>query len=124
MFMRDDLQGLEISKRELRRLCDGSKAKKWGQAPLDTKVDGVNRSLTEKIDGVDKSLTEKIDGVVNKSLGEKIDGIGKRVDTQEFINRGVIIGLLLAILGGLAKVSRNTESHPNQVNPQSCHYQQ
>jgi hypothetical protein len=37
-------------------------------------------------------------------LDEKIDGIAKRVDTQEFINRGVVIGLVLAILGGFAKI--------------------
>jgi uncharacterized phage infection (PIP) family protein YhgE len=70
---------------------------------LDEKIDGVNKSLNEKIDGVNKSLNEKIDGV-NKSLGEKIDGIAKRVDTQEFINRGAIIGLLIALLGGFAKI--------------------
>jgi outer membrane murein-binding lipoprotein Lpp len=39
-----------------------------------------------------------------KTLEAKVDGLGKRVDTQEFINRGVIIGLLLAILGGFAKI--------------------
>ncbi|KJH72281.1 hypothetical protein [Aliterella atlantica] len=37
-------------------------------------------------------------------LAEKVDGISKRVDTQEFINRGVIIGLIIAVLGGFAKV--------------------
>lgn len=37
-------------------------------------------------------------------LAEKVDGMTKRVDTQEFINRGVIIGLILAVLGGFAKV--------------------
>jgi SMC interacting uncharacterized protein involved in chromosome segregation len=37
-------------------------------------------------------------------LAEKVDGITKRIDTQEFINRGVIIGLILAVLGGFAKV--------------------
>jgi hypothetical protein len=37
-------------------------------------------------------------------LDEKIDGIAKRVDTQEFINRGVVIGLVLALLGGFAKI--------------------
>lgn len=37
-------------------------------------------------------------------LAEKVDGITKRIDTQEFINRGAIIGLILAVLGGFAKV--------------------
>lgn len=39
-----------------------------------------------------------------KVLEEKVDGFGKRIDTQEFINRGVLIGLILAILGGFAKI--------------------
>ena len=39
-----------------------------------------------------------------KVLEARIDGISKRIDTQEFINRGVIIGLVLAVLGLFAKV--------------------
>jgi hypothetical protein len=37
-------------------------------------------------------------------LEEKVDGLGRRIDNQEFISRGVLIGLLVAVLGGLAKV--------------------
>lgn len=37
-------------------------------------------------------------------LSGNVDNIVKRIDTQEFINRGVIIGLILAVLGGFAKV--------------------
>ena len=33
-----------------------------------------------------------------------MDGLGKRLDYQEFINRGVIIGLIVAVLGSLAKM--------------------
>lgn len=32
-----------------------------------------------------------------KTLDAKVDGLTKRVDTQKFINRGVIVGLLVAI---------------------------
>lgn len=37
-------------------------------------------------------------------LAEKVEGINKRLDTQELIDRGVIIGLILAAKGGFAKV--------------------
>ena len=37
-------------------------------------------------------------------LSKDIQGTNKRLDGQEFINRGVAIGLLVALLGGLAKL--------------------
>jgi hypothetical protein len=39
-----------------------------------------------------------------KLNGLKLKGIGKRIEFQEFVNRGVLIGLIVAILGGLAKM--------------------
>lgn len=39
------------------------------------------------------------------ALSEKVDGLGKRLDNAEFINRGVLIGILVAILGSLAKMA-------------------
>lgn len=68
---------------------------------IETKVD----KLTEDVSAVKAHLVkaeEQIKG--DKVLEVRIDGITKRIDTQEFINRGVIIGLILAILGGFAKV--------------------
>lgn len=58
---------------------------------LETKVD----KLTEDV----SSLKGEV-----KALEAKVEGIAKQIDTQEFINRGVIIGLILAVLGGFAKV--------------------
>ncbi len=48
-------------------------------------------------------LEEKVDGL-EKNLASKIDGLSKRMDNQEFLSRGVLVGLLLAILGGFAKL--------------------
>jgi len=36
-----------------------------------------------------------------KALDTKVDQLDKRVANQEFLNRGVFIGLLLALLGGI-----------------------
>ena len=36
-----------------------------------------------------------------KALDTKVDQLDKRVANQEFLNRGVFIGLLLALLGGV-----------------------
>lgn len=64
-----------------------------------TKVAEDFGALRSDMIRVENSLKGEIEVLV-----EKVDGISKRVDTQEFINRGVIIGLILAVLGGFAKV--------------------
>jgi transposase len=35
---------------------------------------------------------------------EKVEGLSKRIDNQEFVSRGVLIGLIIAIAGGAAKL--------------------
>lgn len=50
-----------------------------------------------------KNLVLNIDGLDEK-FSTKIDGLDKRLGNQEFLNRTVVVGLLLAILGGLAKL--------------------
>lgn len=91
---------------------------------LDEKIDGVSKDLnTFKIKVVEDlgslraefaegfgelktNVTKAETGLRGeiKVLAEKMDGLDKRVDTQEFINRGVIVGLILAVLGGFAKI--------------------
>ncbi len=39
-----------------------------------------------------------------RRLEEKVDGVGKRLENQEFISRGVLVTLIVAILGGFAKL--------------------
>jgi len=38
-----------------------------------------------------------------RALDTKVDQLDKRVGNQEFINRGVFVGLILVILGGAAE---------------------
>ena len=69
---------------------------------IDVKIDKVAADvgdLKTELVRVELELKGEI-----KVLDEKVDGISKRIDTQEFINRGVIVGLVLAILGGFAKI--------------------
>lgn len=65
---------------------------------LENKID----KLENKIDKIGEDVTDL--KVKVEVLAEKVEGISKRLDTQEFINRGVIIGLILAVLGGFAKI--------------------
>lgn len=85
------------------------------------KLDGKLDKLDEKVDNMSKDLSDfkihvaedfgalrgdivRVESILQgeiKVLSEKVDGLGKRVDTQEFINRGIIVGLILAVLGGV-----------------------
>lgn len=66
------------------------------------RIEGRFDKLESKIDNLGEYITDL--QVKVGVLSEKVEGITKRFDTQEFINRGVIIGLILAVLGGFAKV--------------------
>ena len=66
---------------------------------LKSDLSRIELELKGDLSRVEQTLKGEI-----KVLDEKVDGIGKRVDTQEFINRGVIVGLVLTILGGFAKL--------------------
>ena len=83
-----------------------------GFSRLDTEITGLKisqeglsgqiTSIDEKLTGQINSLDEKLTGKINV-LDEKITGQGKRLDFQEFINRSILAGLILLVLGGAAK---------------------
>ena len=65
--------------------------------------------IDQKLDGLQKDIVDlkigqtEIKGEI-KTLSERINGIKERVKNQDFISRGILVGLILAILGGLAKL--------------------
>ena len=63
------------------------------------KVDEKFDSLSDRIVQVEKGQAE-IKGDI-KALDTKVEQLDKRLANQEFLNRGVFIGLLLALLGGV-----------------------
>ncbi|MDJ0598945.1 MAG: hypothetical protein QNJ37_08920 [Crocosphaera sp.] len=65
-------------------------------------LEEVLQRIEDKLDKIDERLTT-ID-IGQARLEEKVDALGKRLDNQEFISRGVLIGLMVALLGGLAKI--------------------
>ncbi|MDJ0599718.1 MAG: hypothetical protein QNJ37_12860 [Crocosphaera sp.] len=72
------------------------------QKDFDQKLDSFQRDVNQKLDTLQKDVTDLKVG--QAKLEEKVEGLAKRLDYQEFINRGVIIGLLAAVLGSLAKM--------------------
>lgn len=70
------------------------------------KVDHKMENLQQDVVDIKISIA-KLDGQVNgeiRTLGEKVDGLAKRIDNQEFVSRGVLIGLIVAIAGSAAKL--------------------
>ncbi len=70
-------------------------------------------SVTYDLVEILKRIEDKLDkqseeiGTIKVELAEvktELKGINKRLDNQEFISRGVLIGLIVALLGGLAKL--------------------
>lgn len=81
---------------------------KLGQTRLIGKVNSVDERLTGKIEILDEKLTGQIKSVDERLTGEiksvnsTLQQIDKRVGNQEFLNRGIFVGLLLTLLGGIA----------------------
>ncbi|MBE9018184.1 hypothetical protein C7Y66_02275 [Chroococcidiopsis sp. CCALA 051] len=67
-------------------------------AKLDQRLDSLQKDVVDL-----KVGQTEIKGEI-KTLGERINGLDERVKSQDFINRGILVGLILAILGGLAKL--------------------
>ena len=80
---------------------------------IEGKIDSLQRDVNQKFDKIDERLTKveigqsEIRGYI-KALDERltteIKGLTTRVAYQEFTNRGIFIALVVAILGGAAKL--------------------
>jgi hypothetical protein len=98
---------------------------------IESKIDSLEKRMDEKIDSLEKRMDERFDKVDErfdkvedrltkveigqaelkaelkgdiKVLDEKIEGLTTRVGYQEFTNRGILIALVVAVLGGAAKL--------------------
>jgi predicted nuclease with TOPRIM domain len=88
---------------------------------INTKLDKIDDRLNklevgqaraeEKLSGQINTLDERLSGQI-KALDEKVTGLSKRVDSVDFINRGVFVALIIAILGGFAKIFGFIGSNP------------
>jgi len=47
-------------------------------------------------------MEERLSGQISL-VDEKVTGLGKRLDFQEFVNRGILIALFVALIAGAAK---------------------
>ncbi|MDB9483644.1 hypothetical protein PN476_13585 [Dolichospermum circinale CS-537/05] len=85
-------------------------------AEVNQKIDKQAAEVNQKFSEVNKKL-ETIDSRLNKleigqaelsgeikTLEEKVIGIDKRLDNQEFINRGVLVAVIIALISGVVKL--------------------
>ncbi|MFM6724107.1 MAG: hypothetical protein ACKPJF_06610 [Dolichospermum sp.] len=85
-------------------------------AEVNQKMDKQAAEVNQKFSEVNKKL-ETIDTRLNKleigqaellgeikTLEEKVIGIDKRLDNQEFINRGVLVAVIIALISGVVKL--------------------
>ncbi|MBD2357612.1 hypothetical protein H6G41_23860 [Tolypothrix sp. FACHB-123] len=76
---------------------------------INQKLDKLQEDVTEikigqvKLEGKLGTLETELKGEI-KVLEMEIQGISKRLDTQEFINRSVVVGFVLAISAGAVKL--------------------
>ena len=101
-FEKVDHQLTEINQR-LTKLEVGQAQLSGEIKALDEKLSGEIKALDERLSGEIKTLDERLSGEI-KSLEGKVDGIGKRLDNQEFLNRGVVVAVLVALIAGAAKL--------------------
>jgi predicted nuclease with TOPRIM domain len=72
---------------------------------LEVSLETVKRdikTLDQKLSGQIETLDQKLSGQI-EILDTKVEQLDKRVGNQEFLNRGILIGLIVVILGGAAK---------------------
>lgn len=75
---------------------------------IQTDVAEVLGQINQKLDGIGDRLGKlevgqaEIKGEI-KALDTKVEQLDKRISNSEFTNRGILIGLVVVILGGVAK---------------------
>ena len=107
-----DRQFAEVNQKMDRQFTEVNQKMDRQFAEVNQKFAEVNQKFTE----VNKKL-ETIDGRLNKleigqaelsgeikTLEEKVSGIDKRLDNQEFINRGVLVAVIIALISGVVKL--------------------
>lgn len=76
---------------------------------IQTDIAEILVQINQKLDHLREDVTDlkvgqaKIEGKI-ESLDTKVEQLDKRISNQEFTNRGVLIGLVVVILGGAAKL--------------------
>ncbi|MGK7958303.1 MAG: hypothetical protein AB4063_24050 [Crocosphaera sp.] len=72
------------------------------QQDLNTKIDNNQKEVNTKLETMQKDLTD-----LKVEMGEvktELKGMNKRIDSQEFLNRSIAIGVIVALTSGVIKL--------------------
>ena len=111
-----DRQFAEVNQKMDRQFAEVNQKMDRQFAEVNQKMDRQFTEVNQKFTEVNKKL-ETIDGRLNKleigqvelsgeikTIEEKVSGIDKRLDNQEFINRGVLVAVIIALISGVVKL--------------------
>lgn len=76
---------------------------------IQTDIADILGQINQKLERLSEDVNDlkvgqaKIEGKI-EALDTKVEQLDKRIGNQEFSNRGVLIGLVVVILGGAAKL--------------------
>jgi hypothetical protein len=78
-------------------------------AEVNLKIDKQSAEVNKQFAEVNQRLGKLEIGLVElsgeiKILDEKFNSVGKRIDNQEFLNRGILGALIVALVAGAAKL--------------------
>jgi chromosome segregation ATPase len=101
-----------VTDTDLKELKDLIIELKISQVRTDERLEAINDNLKQlreirsdlndlKIN--QSRMEEKLSGQIN-TLDEKVTEFGKRLENQEFTNRGILIALILSLIAGAAKL--------------------
>jgi predicted nuclease with TOPRIM domain len=93
-----DKQFAEVNQKMDRQFAEVNKQ----FAEVNQKMDRQFVEVNQKLNKLEIGQVE-LSGEI-KTLDEKVSGIDKRLDNQEFLNRGVLVALIVALIGGAAKL--------------------
>ncbi len=80
---------------------------------IETDLAEILNSINQKLDKLSEEVSElrtevkvgsaEIKGEI-KTLDARVEQLDKRISNSEFTNRGILIGIIVVILGGAAKI--------------------
>ena len=69
---------------------------------INSKLDKMDEKVEVKLDKIEERLTKLEIG--QAEIKTELTGINKRLDSQEFINRSIAIGVIVALVTGVVKL--------------------
>jgi septal ring factor EnvC (AmiA/AmiB activator) len=77
-------------------------------ARFEQRIDRQFAEVNDKLTKIDKQFAEVNDKLNKLEVGQadissNVKNIDKRIDNQEFINRSILVALIVALIGGIAR---------------------